>query len=138
MSHQSPTYPLIDDAQARIVTANDRLLSEITLDAVMEEQLSNNDLRISAETLQQQAAIAKQSGYTQLAANLIRASELIDVPNDELLRMYDALRPRRATYDILQALAQTLDQKYHAPMNAKMVREAADVYRERDLLLKDD
>ena len=138
MSHQSPSYPLIDDAQARIVTANQRPLSEITIDAVMEDQLSNNDLRISAETVRQQAHIAKQSGYTQLAANLTRASELIEVPNEELLRMYDALRPRRATYGILQALAQTLEQKYHAPMNAKMVREAADVYRERNLLLKED
>jgi propanediol dehydratase small subunit len=51
--------------------------------------------------------------------------------------MYDALRPHRATYDILQALAQTLAQKYDAPLNAQFVREAADVYRQRGLLRKE-
>ncbi|MFK7802274.1 MAG: diol dehydratase small subunit [Anaerolineae bacterium] len=137
MSQEQRTYPLIDNAQAEIFAANGRPLSEITVDAVMEDELTGMDLRISEQTLKQQAQVAKEAGYGQLAANLTRASELTEVPNDELLRMYEALRPNRATYEILQALAQTLESKYKAPMNAKMVREAAEVYKERGLLLKD-
>ncbi len=134
MSDKTITYPLIDDHDVTILAASKRPLTQITVEAVMQDELTTMDLRISSETLRQQAAIAEQSGYSQLAENLRRASELIDVPNDELLRMYDALRPHRATYDILQALAQTLAQKYNAPLNAQFVREAADVYRQRGLL----
>ncbi len=135
MSDKTITYPLIDD-DVTILAASKRPLSQITVEAVMQDELTTMDLRISSETLRQQAAIAEQSGYSQLAENLRRASELIDVPNDELLRMYDALRPHRATYDILQALAQPLAPKCNAPLHAQFVREAADVYRQRGLLRK--
>ncbi len=137
MSEQKPTYPLVDDERIEIRAASRRPLAEITVEAAVAGDLTAMDLRISAGTLRQQAQIAEEAGYAQLAANLRRASELIDVPNDELLRMYEALRPRRVTYEILQALARTLEEKYQAPLNAQMVREAAEVYRARGLLRKD-
>ncbi|MCB0009526.1 MAG: diol dehydratase small subunit [Anaerolineales bacterium] len=136
MSEKAVHYPLIDDEQAEIRAASGRPLAEITVDAAMAEELAALDLRISRETLRRQAEAAEAAGYPQLAHNLRRAAELIDVPNDELLRMYNALRPHRSTYDILQALAQVLEHKYQAPINAAFVREAADVYRERGLLRK--
>jgi propanediol dehydratase small subunit len=126
-------YPLIEHAADRLRAASGRPLAEITLEAAAEE-LSIADLQISAETLRVQATIARQAGYSQLAANLTRAAELTAVPNAELLRMYDLLRPGRASYDELIALADTLEKQYDAAENASLVREAASVYKSRGLL----
>jgi propanediol dehydratase small subunit len=94
------------------------------------------DLQISADTLRTQAEVARQAGYPQQAANLIRAAELTAVPNAEVLRMYNTLRPGRATHAELVALADSLETQYHAPECACMVREAAAVYQTRNLLQK--
>jgi propanediol dehydratase small subunit len=59
---------------------------------------------------------------------------LTAVPNAELLRMYELLRPQRASHAELLALADELEQRYAAIENAQMVREAADVYQKRGLL----
>jgi propanediol dehydratase small subunit len=67
-------------------------------------------------------------------ANLVRAAELTAVPNAELLRMYDKVRPGRSTYDEMIALANTLADQYGAVETASFVREAAEVYRARNLL----
>jgi propanediol dehydratase small subunit len=117
-----------------IRAASGRLLADITLEAAEQGRLSPADLQITAETLQAQAEIARQAGYPQLADNLTRAAELTAVPNEELLRMYELLRPRRATWQELMALAETLERDYQAPANAQLVREAASVYQARNLL----
>jgi propanediol dehydratase small subunit len=129
-----PTYPLIEQAAEALKAASGRPLAEITLEAASAGQLAIGDLQIDAATLRAQAEIARQSGFRQLAANLTRAAELTGVPNAELLRMYELLRPRRATYAELLALAETLEGRYGASENARLVREAADVYRARGLL----
>jgi len=46
------------------------------------------------------------------------------------------LRPGRATEAQLLAIAQALENKYHAPECASLVREAAAVYAARGLLHK--
>ncbi len=99
------------------------------------EALSQDALRIQPETLHRQAEIAREAGYDRLAANLSRAAELARVPNEELLRMYEALRPGRSTYSQLISLAETLEREYSAPLTAQFVREAAEAYRKRALLL---
>ena len=78
--------------------------------------------------------IARAAGYAQLAANLTRAAELTAVPNAEVLRMYELLRPGRASYAQLAELAEQLEARYGAPANAALVREAAEAYRARGLL----
>jgi len=124
-------YPLIDHAD-ELSAISGRPLSEITLDAL--EDLSIADVQISPATLRAQADIARQAGFRQLATNLARAAELTAVPNAELLRMYELLRPQRASHAELLALANELEQRYEAIENAQMVREAADVYQARGLL----
>jgi len=126
-------YPLMDHS-ADIRAASGRPLADITLEAAQQELLSPADLQITAETLQAQAEIARRAGYLQLADNLTRAAELTAVPNEELLRMYELLRPRRATWQELLALAEKLERDYQAPANAQLVREAASVYQARNLL----
>ena len=56
------------------------------------------------------------------------------MPNEELLRIYELLRPERASYDDLSRLADYLEEKYGATENAAFIREAAVVYRARDLI----
>ena len=127
-----PQYPLMQNASETLQAASGRPLSEVTLDAL--EELSITDVQISPATLRAQAAIARQAGFRQLAVNLTRAAELTAVPNAELLRMYEMLRPQRASQAELLALADTLERGYAAVENAQMVREAAEVYRARGLL----
>ncbi len=127
-------YPLMQNAADDLKAMSGRPLSEITLDAVSDGQLSSEDMRIHAETLRLQAEVAAQSGYTQLAANLRRAAELTAVPNKEVLQIYDLLRPRRASYAQLLALAEHLEQTYQASETGEFVREAAEAYKERNLL----
>ena len=136
-SNDKYSYPLMEHASETLQAANGRRLSEITLEAASANNLSAADLRISADTLRAQAEIARQAGYRQLAENLFRAAELTGVPNEELLQMYEMLRPKRATFEELIALAATLEEKYGASENARFVREAALVYQTRDLLRRE-
>jgi propanediol dehydratase small subunit len=136
MSETVPVYPLMQNAADEVRAASGRRLSEITPAALEAGWLSLADVQISAETLRAQAAIARRAGYPQLAANLTRAAELTAVPNTEILRMYERLRPGRASREELLALAEGLEQRYAAPECARLVREAAAVYAARGLLKK--
>jgi propanediol dehydratase small subunit len=127
-------YPLMQHAPDNLKALSGRSLSEITLDAVAEGILSPADMRIQAETLRLQAQVAVEAGYTQLAANLRRAAELTAVPNKEVLQIYDLLRPGRASYEQLIQLVEHLEQTYQAVETAKFVRDAAGVYKQRNLL----
>lgn len=124
-------YPLRDHA-GDLRARSGRALDEIT-DGAAAETLHSDDLQISAETLREQAAIAIAAGYPQLGANLTRAAELTAVPNAEVLRMYELLRPGRGSYHALTALADELEERYGAPTSAALVREAAAAYQLRGL-----
>ncbi len=127
-------YPLREHAAETLLAHSGRPLHEISAEAVSAGEVSGADLRTHADTLRQQADIARANDFPQLAANLLRAAELTDVPNDELLRIYETLRPERASYDELMRLADYLEGTYSARENAAFIREAAAVYRERGLL----
>jgi len=92
-----------------------------------------SDFHISPETLRAQADASHAAGFTQLAENLRRAAELTAVPNDELLRMYELLRPGRSTEAELLAVADRLERDYNTPETAAFVREAAAEYQRRSL-----
>ena len=68
-------------------------------------------------------------------ANFQRAAELVNVPDDIILDMYNKLRPNRSTKKELILMAQELLQKYSAPHCAKLVLEAAEIYEKRGILL---
>lgn len=130
-------YPLMETQTGELQSASGRHLDAITLEAVARGELSASDLQITRTTLQAQAEVAQKGGFPQLAANLSRAAELTTVPNEELLRMYELLRPRRATFDELMALAARLSDQYDAPETAALVSEAAHAYRSRNLLRRE-
>jgi propanediol dehydratase small subunit len=120
---------------AKIVrTASGRALDDLNIQAILADELTAEDFRISGETLHRQAEAAEAAGYCQLAENLRRAAELTDISNQEVLDIYDALRPGRSTYGDLTALADRLEKDLAAPLTAAFVHEAAEVYQERGIL----
>jgi propanediol dehydratase small subunit len=94
-----------------------RPLSRITIEAALRGDLSAADLRIHPDTLRHQAAVAGQHGNPQLAQNLRRAAELTALGDDEVLGIYEALRPGRSSRDELEAIATRLEQS-RAPLCA--------------------
>ena len=110
-----------------------RPIEEITLDAAVSGGLSPADLRIHPETLRHQAEVAEAHGNPQLGENLRRAAELTALPDDEVLVIYEALRPGRSTAAGLEGIAARLEAA-RAPLCAALVREAAEVYARRGLL----
>jgi propanediol dehydratase small subunit len=137
MNENDARYPLREHAADELRAASGRPLAELTAEALDAGELSIADTQISAETLRAQAAVARRAGYTQLAANLDRAAELTAVPNGEVLRMYDLLRPGRAAHEQLVALADELQGRYRAEACAAFVREAAEVYLRRGLVRRE-
>jgi propanediol dehydratase small subunit len=107
-------------------------VSELTLDAVRRGDVSLPDLRIHPETLNHQASVAQAHGNPQLAENLRRAAELTLLPDEEVLAIYEALRPHRSTPQQLTALAGSLAGR-GLPRCAALLSEAAEVYARRGL-----
>ena len=83
-------------------------MGELTLDAVRRGEITLPDLRIHPESLEHQARVALEHGNPQLADNLRRAAELTALGDDEVLAIYEALRPGRSTAAQLTALAAAL------------------------------
>jgi propanediol dehydratase small subunit len=107
--------------------------AEVTLDAIRRGEVSADDVRIHPQTLLHQAQVADAHANPQLAANFRRAAELALIPDEQVMAIYEALRPGRSTGTDLEAIATDLDQR-GAVINAALVREAADAYRTRGLL----
>ena len=104
----------------------------LTLDAIRAGEIGVADLRIHPDTLERQAVVANKHGNPQLAQNLRRAAELTRLPDDEVLAIYEALRPGRSSATQLTALAGSLADR-GLPLCADLVAEAADVYARRGL-----
>jgi propanediol dehydratase small subunit len=121
---------------ARPRALSGRPIDEITLAAAARGELSPADLRVHPDTLRHQAEVAETDGNPQLGENLRRAAELTALPDDDVLSIYEALRPGRSTAAGLEAVAIRLDAA-GAPLCAALVREAAEVYARRGLLRRD-
>lgn len=121
-----PEYPLAEKIPERLRTPTGLAFTGITLDAVLAGRVTMEDLRVTSEALELQAQIAENAGRPQLAENLRRAAELVSVPQERILEIYNALRPGRATRQRLLALAGELETRYRAPRCAALIREAAE------------
>ena len=113
-----------------------RPIEELTLEAAVRGDLSPADLRVRPDTLRHQAEVAEAHGNPQLGENLRRAAELAALPDDEVLAIYEALRPGRSTAAGLETISARLEAA-NAPLCAALVREAAVVYARRGLLKPD-
>ena len=127
-------YPLSEKMGETIKTPSGKTLDEITLDGIMNGKITADDVKIAPETLELQAQVAESVGRDAFARNLRRASELIAVPDDRILEIYNALRPYRSTKEELLAIAEELEVKYNCKVNGEFVREAAQLYEKRGRL----
>lgn len=127
-------YPLAETQAEAITGPRGKRLSDITLEAVLDGSVTMEDLRITPEALLAQADIARDAGRPTLAQNFARAAELVEVPQDVIMQVYELLRPgrARAKQQLLDA-AQMLRAEYGAARMAAFVEEAAETYEERGL-----
>jgi propanediol dehydratase small subunit len=130
-------YPLAEKRPDLVRTRGGKRLEDLTLAALEAGNVALEDLRITPDALRQQAEIAVAAGRPTLARNFQRAAELVDVPQEVLLGIYELLRPGRAKgkADLLEA-AGLLRDTYKAGRMAAFIEEAAQVYERRGLFSK--
>ena len=126
----SRDYPLGANRPDLIRTPGEIPFEEL---ALQDERVTSEELRVTPATLRLQAEVAGGVGRPQLADNLRRAAELAPLPDETILAIYTALRPRRSTAVELEEWAAKLEAS-DAPLTAAFVREACQVYAERGLL----
>ena len=127
-------YPLAEKRPELIQGRRGKALDEITLDKLLAGEVALEDLRITPAALRMQAEVARAAGRPMLAANFERAAELVDVPQDVIMAVYELLRPGRAKdkAPLLEA-ARKLREEHKAELMARFVEEAAAVYERRGL-----
>jgi propanediol dehydratase small subunit len=126
------TMPPGPESATGVRALSGKPVTELTVDAMRAGQVGVADLRIHPDTLERQAVVAERHGNPQLAENLRRAAELTALPDEEVLAIYEALRPGRTTPDGLRQLAASLTGR-GLPRCAALVAEAAEVYGRRGL-----
>ncbi|HEY9574946.1 MAG TPA: diol dehydratase small subunit [Lachnospiraceae bacterium] len=128
-------YPLGEYEKEQIASKTGKKLADLTLDEVLKGNVTADDIKISKEMLARQGEVCIENDNPAMASNFERAAELVDVPDDVILMMYNKLRPNRSTKEELALMAQELLEKYHAPHCAKLVLEALEIYEKRGILL---
>lgn len=106
---------------------------KFTVESAVDGNLGLSDLRMDPATLAHQAVIASDGGNPQLAENFLRAAELAIIDDEEVMKLYEALRPHRSTAKELETLRVSLETR-GASRCAELVRQAAVVYARRGLL----
>ena len=117
-----------------IYTFSGRSIDELNVQGILSGELTAEDFRIHGERLNHQAKVADEAGYNQLAGNLRQAAELTHMSNEEILEIYNTLRPRRTTYTEMIDMADRLENEKKAHLTASLLREAAEVYLKRGIV----
>lgn len=117
-----------------IHTFSGRSIDELNVQGILSGELTAEDFRIHGERLNHQAKVADEAGYTQLAGNLRQAAELTHMSNEEILEIYNTLRPRRTSYTEMIDMADRLENERKAHLTASLLREAAEVYLKRGIV----
>lgn len=130
-------YPLAQKNADLVKTPSGKKLNDLEIEKFISGEMDGSELRITAETLYNQAEIAKSIGREQFAKNLERAAELTKVDDDRILEIYNSMRPYRSTKAEMMEIADELENEYDAVINAALIREAAEVYEKRRRLKGD-
>jgi propanediol dehydratase small subunit len=137
MTYGIKDYPLAEMHPDQIRGSRGKKLGDITLDALLAGDVTIEDLRITPSALESQASVARSARRPRLADNFERAAELVNVPQDVVMRSYEMLRPGRAkSREELLALAADFRNTHKAERIARFMEEAADVYEKRGLFSK--
>ena len=129
-------YPIYEKHPEIIKTQTGKNVDQITIENILSGKVTADDCKISAQTLEYQAQIQESFGNPQIAENFRRAAEMTRIPDQRILEVYNCLRPNVSTKKELQMIADELEEKYQAKINADLIREAAEVYEGRDMLRK--
>ena len=124
-------YPLGIKRKDLVKTPTNKSLDDLTLESVMNGNTTIEDVKITPEVLELQAQVAESAGRPTIARNFRRAGELTRIPDARILEIYNALRPFRSTKAELLEIADEIETKYNAKVNAAFIREAAYVYEKR-------
>jgi len=108
-------------------------VNRFTVENAVDGKLGLSELRMEPAVLAHQAKVAEEGGNPQLAENFLRAAELATIDDEEVMSLYEALRPYRSTAAQLDELRVSL-QARGAPRCAELVAHAAVVYARRGLL----
>jgi propanediol dehydratase small subunit len=127
-------YPISEKRPDLATGQRGKRLEEVTLDALLAGEIQMEDLRITKNALLHQSQIARAANRPTLAQNFERAAELVNIPQDFIMQVYELLRPGRAkSRKELGEAAERLRSVYGATKMAAFVEEAADVYERRGL-----
>lgn len=130
-------YPIAETQPDEVTGNRGKPLSSLTMEAVLNGDVTMADLRITPRALEQQAQISKSVGRCTLARNFERAAEMAQIPQDEVMAIYELLRPgRAASKDSLLDVAQKLRDELNAPLLADFIAEASRFYEMRGLFQK--
>ena len=144
MPHNAPNkrltakdYPIAENRPEEVTGSRGKPLASLTMEAVLSGEVSMEDLRITPRALEQQAQISKSVGRSTLAGNFERAAEMTRLSQEEVMAIYELLRPgRAASKDSLLDVAQRLRDEQDAPLLADFIEEAARFYEKRGLFRK--
>jgi propanediol dehydratase small subunit len=107
--------------------------ADFTVENAVDGKLGIADLRMDPAALAHQAVVAEAGGNPQLAENFLRAAELAVLDDEDVMNLYEALRPYRSTGEQLRDLRVSLETR-GASRCAALVEQAAEVYARRGLL----
>ena len=130
-------YPLYEKHPELIRTQTGKPVDEINMENILSGKVTPLDCRISAETLVYQAEIQESFGNPAIGANFRRAAEMTRIPDERILQIYNRMRPHVSTKEELLAIAEELETKYNATINAALLRETAEVYEDRNMFRVD-
>ncbi len=131
---EAQDYPLAEMRRDLVRGRRGKSLDQLDLAAVENGDVVMEDLKITARALELQAKIARTGNREKLAENFERGAELVEVPQDYLMEIYELLRPGRARdKHVLEKVAENLRATYNANHMARFIEEAAEVYEARGL-----
>lgn len=130
-------YPIAETRPEKVLGHRGKSVEALTLNAVLGGDVEMEDLRITPQALLQQAQIARSVGRAALADNFERAAEMTKVPQQEVMEIYELLRPgRAASKQVMLDAAQRVKTEYNAALLCDFITEAAEYYHKRGLFKK--
>ena len=127
-------FPTAETMPGKVTGLRGKSLDTLTLDSALSGELEMEDLRITPDALLRQAEIARSVGRSALAMNFERAAEMTRLPQEEVMKIYELLRPGRArALAELEEAAERLRHDFEAPRLASVVLQAAELYARRGM-----
>ena len=127
-------FPTAETMPGKVTGLRGKSLDTLTLDSALSGELEMEDLRITPDALLRQAEIARSVGRSALAMNFERAAEMTRLPQEEVMKIYELLRPGRArALAELEEAAERLRHDFEAPRLASFVLQAAELYARRGM-----